>query len=249
MNVIGVCEIESFPTFVKECFGTLSLLARSGSEIVLVFTSGEGNHSVLKKRLDGKTRFESEHKEEQSRPDVGQMKEISLLCWKAFGISQVHTLDMFDFQTPSQQNVNRLRSLIDPLRPDIVFLPFLGSRSLHQRILAKSALIAGRPIPNLLMYNPDASRSFNPHVVSVLSERDFLAKQSCFDAVIEHLGGNESLHLKPAFHFASASTTMVEGAASQVEEDIAGMNKVRSREPEKRHDNSELFAVQRLVLA
>jgi hypothetical protein len=177
-RIILIGDLLNLKTLIAECFGTISFLkSNENSQILMVLVDGlrtgkhkdgSGDHSTFK--------------------DSGAahlvLREISKRVSNQIGISTLYAMN-FEFSAASQQNVNLLRSLLDPLKPSMAIIPFLKCKTADQKILAKSSLIACRDVRNLLMYNPDSSVSFHPQLISNLAPKDAAAKHGCLKMVVD----------------------------------------------------------------
>lgn len=86
-------------------------------------------------------------------------------------IFQIYAIKNFDYSKVTQANVNALRSVIDELKPSLAIIPSFKISRGKLGVLAKSALLACRPIGSIIMYGPTGSR-FKPSVLSVAPKRN-----------------------------------------------------------------------------
>lgn len=86
----------------------------------------------------------------------------------------VYTIKNFDYKGVTQANVNALRSVIDELKPSLAIIPSFKVFKGGLGILAKSALLACRPIGSIIMYGPTTGykKKFKPSVLSVATKRN-----------------------------------------------------------------------------
>ena len=138
------------------CFGTLKKYIDNRHEV----------HLIIAKNRDNWT-----------KTMISGIKESA----KIVGISQVHLTKRFDYSAVTQDNVNVLRTIIEPINPTISIIPSLIAVNKMRMILAKSALLACREVRNILMYEIDKNESFLPSVYSIISD-EFQVKISCLSA-------------------------------------------------------------------
>jgi hypothetical protein len=84
----------------------------------------------------------------------------------------IYTIKSFDYGRVTQANVNALRSVIDELKPSLAIIPSFKAFKDGLGILAKSALLACRPIGSIIMYGPTGSKRFKPSVLLAAPKRN-----------------------------------------------------------------------------
>ena len=77
---------------------------------------------------------------------------------------KTHIVDDFDLCTITQNNVNLIQSIIKKYNPDTIIIPYNKSKKKENRILGASSILAGRQIPNILMYEMSEKSDFSPTV-------------------------------------------------------------------------------------
>jgi hypothetical protein len=242
-RIILIGDLLNLRTLVAECFGTLSLFTNSGnSEIFMILVDG----LRIGKHHDSPGNSSAFDCSVNKRSDL---MAISKRISRQIGISTLYVMN-FDFRAASQQNVNLLRSLLDPLQPSMAIMPFLKCKAADQKILARSSLIACRGVQNLLMYNPDSSSSFRPQLVSNLATEDFAAKDACLKIV-----ANSNLPTLAPFQVSSSvnsarAPTLLEGGVGEptpLDEEMEPSPRSMRRPALVAPKTIESFAIHRLV--
>jgi hypothetical protein len=128
------------------CLGTLSKFQKQGHQVSLVAV---GKKSMWTKKM------------------VNSFKELST----KIGTSQVYFTDRFDYSSVTQDNVNVLRSIIEPIHPSVAIFPFNMGSDRKSKIISESSLLACRSIENVLMYEIHKNKIFLPNVYFVLDDK------------------------------------------------------------------------------
>jgi hypothetical protein len=108
---------------------------------------------------------------------------------KGVGISDVFSLDGFDYSCVTQNNADLISAVIQKVNPSIVIMPYWRSANFSRKILAKCALIACRGIGTILMYAMDSENdpNYSPTVsVRISPEAAQIKQQFANDRL--HLG-------------------------------------------------------------
>jgi hypothetical protein len=88
----------------------------------------------------------------------------------------------FDFSAVTQENVESLRTIVDSTNPLLVMIPNINARNEAERITSRSALLAARSIPNIMMYDASQkdSTQFVPNINFGLDNEIVEIKKKCF---------------------------------------------------------------------
>ena len=121
------------------CLGTLSQYAKSGHEVNLIIS---GSMSNLK----------------EDKVNIG--KEF----YHDLGMMNIFFTKGFDYSAVTQDNVNKLRSIMGPINPSVAILPFGKTLNMKRKILAESSLLASRGVENILLYEIEKNKNFSPDV-------------------------------------------------------------------------------------
>jgi hypothetical protein len=128
------------------CLGTLSKFQKQGHQVSLVAV---GKKNMWTKKM------------------VNTFKELST----KIGTSQVYFTDRFDYSSVTQDNVNVLRSIIEPIHPSVAIFPFNMGNDRTSKIISETSLLACRSIENVLMYEIHKNKFFLPNVYFVLDDK------------------------------------------------------------------------------
>jgi hypothetical protein len=121
------------------CIGTLSRFQREGNEVYLV---AAGKKSAWTKKM------------------VKAFQELA----HRIGTAQISYTERFDFAAVSQDNVNSLRAIVEPIKPSIAFFPFKRTPDSKNRVLSESSLLTCRDVENVLMYETSKNKNFTPNI-------------------------------------------------------------------------------------
>ena len=87
------------------------------------------------------------------------------------GISNVYSVENFDYSEVTQLNVTLINSIIEKIKPSIAIIPYIGNYNKMKKVLAKSALLACRKVETILMYETNKNNNFLPTVYHVVNKK------------------------------------------------------------------------------
>jgi hypothetical protein len=96
--------------------------------------------------------------------------------------ADIDIIHNFDFSAVTQENVEALRTIVDSTNLSLVMIPNINARNEAERITSRSALLAARSIPNIMMYNAsqkDGNQSV-PNINFGLDDEIVEIKKKCF---------------------------------------------------------------------
>jgi hypothetical protein len=198
MNIVAIGGTSS--DLEIGCLGTLSKFQKQGHQVSII--------AVGKKKM-------------WTKRAINAFKEIA----KKIGTSQVYFTERFDYSGITQDNVNVIRSIIEPLHPSVSIIPFNEGSDKKTKVISESSLLASRNIANVLMYEIHRNKNFFPNVYFVLDNKTYnessYGKLSDKDVKKKSLNNeSKSIHRfyptigkigKPVEAFASHRTVLLNG--------------------------------------
>jgi hypothetical protein len=153
MGNLKIVAIGSSPSDLETgCFGTLSKFINKGHQVSLIIAS---------------------RKSAWSNKMISSFNEF----WKKVGVSEILFTEKFDHSVVTQENVQVLRSFLEPIHPELVFLPSPQGTDKVRVTLGRSSLLACRGIGNILMYESGMNSNFSPGIYSVVDDSNQIKKK------------------------------------------------------------------------
>jgi hypothetical protein len=164
--IVAIGALSNLLDLQAGCYGTLAKLIKRGSKASLLIT-----------------REKSAKQDKKNRKLEGLIQKSA----ETIGISDVSFTHKFDYSRITQDNVNVLKSFIEPSHTSVAMIPFIRTEDPRQQVLAESSLLACKSITNVLMYSfSKANTGFIPNLFSRIPEECLLLKDLCIDAIRDY---------------------------------------------------------------